>query len=466
MEKIGEKVSKKTVKKRWPSYVWFPFIVACITIPLGFYLVNWSKQGVGAGLYSHQWVPDAIFAYWSPKEFYQSVDSVQGVFEGEQCITCHQGLAPGIVNDWKNSKHANPAEGKKTVYCNDCHGSDHQNLHMPTPDICATCHQQQHAQFMDEKRFGFPSHALAMERALDAGHFVDKPKAEVTACVQCHSVATKCDSCHSRHEFSAAEARRPEACITCHSGPPHPDDESYFASAHGKIYLAEGDTWDWSKPLKKGNYKVPTCAYCHMDNGKHQVANKSIWKFGIKQINPQTSSNEIKRNQWVNRCSECHEPNWSRQQLKTLDTERKLAWDKLNKAELLLRLLRSDKLLFPAAGNRPSYPNSYFDKIFPRERIGFFDGQASAFYNVSKIERDYFEMWYFDNLSAYKGAAHGDFMRVNISHLALDQKLIELQEQAIQIRRLSEQEKQANISPETDDFFNSGDYTDFNRENN
>ena len=110
-----------------------------------------------------------------------------------------------------------------------------------------------------------------------AKHFVDKPKAETTACLQCHSVATKCDSCHTRHRFDPAdEARRPEACLTCHSGPPHPDDEAYFASAHGRRYLAEGKDWDWSKPLRKGNYKVPTCAYCHMQNGRHQVADKAI----------------------------------------------------------------------------------------------------------------------------------------------------------------------------------------------
>jgi hydroxylamine dehydrogenase len=131
-----------------------------------------------------------------------------------------------------------------------------------------------------------------------------------------------------------------------------------------------------------------------------------------------------------------------------------------------LKTLRSDNLLLPAAGNRPSYPNSYLDSLFPRERIGFFDGQASAFYNVSNIERDYFEMWYFDNLSAYKGAAHGDYKRVNKSHLAMDQDLIQLKEQATKIRLLREQEKQAKIIPETDAFFNSGDYTDFNRENN
>jgi hydroxylamine dehydrogenase len=460
------------IKDRWPAYVWFPFIVAFISIPAGFYYVNWSQEGIGAGLYSHQWAPDDVFAYWSPNDFYQSVDTVKGKFTGQQCVQCHEALTPGIVNDWRNSLHflyaegSKPDSGKAIVYCTECHGNDHEELHLPTPDICANCHKQQHDQFMDEKRFGFPSHALAMERALDASHFVDKPKAEVTSCVQCHSVATKCDSCHSRHEFSAAEARRPEACITCHSGPPHPDDESYFASAHGKIYLQEGDDWDWSKPLTKGNYKAPTCAYCHMDNGQHQVANKSIWKFGIKQINPQTSGNEIKRDQWVERCSECHESDWSRQQLKALDLERKKAWDKLNKAERLLRMLRSDNLLFPPAGKRPSYPNSTMDRFFPRERIGFFDGQASAFYNVSAIERNYFEMWYFDNLSAYKGAAHGDFSRVKKSHQALDEDLIQLNHQAEKIRRLSTQEKNAGIHPEADAFWNSGDYTDYNRENN
>jgi hydroxylamine dehydrogenase len=203
-----------------------------------------------------------------------------------------------------------------------------------------------------------------------------------------------------------------------------------------------------------------------MDNGQHQVANKSIWKFGIKQVNPQTSSNEIKRQQWLQRCSECHEKDWSEQQLKGLDKERKLAWNKLNEAEQLLRLLRSDKLLFPPAGERPSYPNSTLDRYFPRARIGFFDGQASAFYNVSKIERDYFEMWYFDNLSAYKGAAHGDTLRVTNSHLALDNSLRSLKKQAKRIRQLSKQEKQANISPQTPTYFKQGEYTDYNRENN
>ncbi|NIA02672.1 MAG: hydroxylamine oxidoreductase, partial [Planctomycetia bacterium] len=227
-----------------PRYIWVPLIIALISVPAGFIYVNWNKGGEGAGLYSRQWLPEAIFAYWNPKYFYQSVDTIIGEFSGEQCIECHRAITPGIVNDWKKSRHSQVSE---KVFCNSCHGSNHEQLHMPTPDICGRCHTAQHEQFVDEKRFGFPSHALAMERALDAKHFVDKPKAEVTACLQCHSVATKCDSCHTRHKFSAAEARRPEACLTCHSGPPHPDDETYFHSRHGQLYLSEGKTWDWSK---------------------------------------------------------------------------------------------------------------------------------------------------------------------------------------------------------------------------
>lgn len=306
-----------------------------------------------------------------------------------------------------------------------------------------------------------------MERALDARHFVDKPKAEVTACLNCHSVASKCDSCHTRHRFNAAEARRPEACITCHSGQPHPEDETYFASAHGRLYLAEGKEWNWSRPLRKGNYKAPTCAYCHMDDGKHQVADKSIWKFGIRQINPFTSGNEVRRNQWVALCSDCHEADWSRQQLAGLDKEREHAWSKLYAAEDILRELRTDGLLYPAAGERPPYPNDWLDTIWPRARVGFYDGQASAFYNVSPIERDYFEMWYFDNLGAYKGAAHGDPEFVTKGHAAMERDLAMIRREAQRLRALGEREQKQKLQrPDPSDLWRSGEYTEFNRGQN
>jgi hydroxylamine dehydrogenase len=310
-----------------------------------------------------------------------------------------------------------------------------------------------------------------MERALDAKHFVDKPKAEVTACLQCHSVASKCDSCHTRHRFSAAEARRPEACITCHSGPPHPDDETYFHSKHGQLYLQEGKNWDWSKPLSKGNYPAPTCAYCHMDNGKHQVADKSIWGFGIKQVNPKSSGNEVKRKQWIKLCSDCHDPDWASEQLKQMDAERKLSWQKLYQAESILKGLRSDDMLSPSAAQRPPYPGDSPGGFMQREHIGFFEGQASAFYNVSPIERDYFEMWYFNNLKSYKGAAHGDVSFVNEGQAAMDSSLEEITKNAERLRSLGaagaavkdKADKDNNILQE---IWFKGEYTEYNRDHN
>ncbi|MBF0190909.1 MAG: hydroxylamine oxidoreductase [Magnetococcales bacterium] len=359
---------------------------------------------LGTGEHADAWKPDPMHEYWDPANHHRpETETMAGIFPGEVCLECHAQITPGIVKDWRNSGHA---RAQQPVLCPACHGEDHQKLVFPTHQTCGNCHPQRLAEMEEEKKYGFPSHALAMERAVDAKHFADKPKAEVTACLQCHSVGSKCDSCHTRHRFDPAEARRPEACITCHSGPPHPDDDSYFASAHGQKYLEEGASWSWDKPLKKGNYPAPGCAYCHMREGKHQVADKAVWKFGIREINPRTAENVIKRKRWQETCADCHPAPVALSFFNALDAERKAAWNLLYRVEGLLKSLRSQDLLRPAASERPPYPMDRIARLFPRARIGFFEGQASAFYNVSAIERDYFELWYFDNLAAYKGMAH------------------------------------------------------------
>ncbi len=413
----------------------------------------------GVGLYGESWRPDPMHEYWHPGLYHApEKESMVGRFEGTECVECHAGVTPGIVKGWQKSGHAQPGGGKQPVTCDACHGNDHQALLFPTPETCGRCHPTQHRAVLDERRFGFPSHALAMDRAMNARHFADKPKAEVLSCLQCHSVASKCDSCHTRHRFSAAEARRPEACITYHSGPPHPDDETFFASAHGQRYLRDGKGWDWSKPLRKGNYPSPTCAYCHMRNGKHQVAENSIWKFGIREINPRTSANKIKRKRWLVICADCHDAEQAKDWLIGLDRERRRTWKKLYRAEDLLKSLRGDGLLYPNARERPQRPLDFLDRLWPRERIGFFEGQASSFYNVSPIERSYFEMWYFNSLRSYKGAAHGSDGHVRRGQKKMDRALEAIGERAKMLRELGEKER---LDPRP--IWMHGDYTDLNR---
>jgi hydroxylamine dehydrogenase len=443
-----------------PRWLLIPVLLSLAGIAAGMAYVDWSKGGAGSGLYSREWQPDPVQGYWDPDRFYQPAKTVEGIYPAAECIACHEALTPGIVADWRDSRHSKPAN-RAPVACPDCHGADHQKLRMPTPQVCGECHAVQHDTFQSEKQYGFPSHVLAMERATDSKHFVDKPKGETTACVQCHSVATKCDSCHTRHRFEAAEARRPEACTTCHSGPPHPDDETYYGSAHGKRYLADAQKTDWSKPLKKGNYVTPTCAYCHMRNGQHVVADKSIWQFGLRQVNPNTAENKVKRERWVEVCTDCHDEAFSRRQLTDMDRERAAAWQGLNRSERLLRELRGEKAFYPAAGERPPYPTDWMDRIFPKERIGFFEGQASSFYNVSPIERDYFEMWYFANLGAYKAAAHGAPELVKEGHAALAQAEKSIAAQAAQLR-----DKARAPRPDPKSLWLGGEYTTHNREHN
>ncbi|MCK5396003.1 MAG: hydroxylamine oxidoreductase, partial [Gammaproteobacteria bacterium] len=180
--------------------------------------------------------------------------------------------------------------------------------------------------------------------------------------------------------------------------------------------------------------------------------------------------NEIRRKQWVKLCADCHEKDWSADRLKEMDAERKIAWKKLYQAEDILKSLRADDLFYPSAKQRPPYPMDSKDDLLQYEHIGFFEGQASAFYNVSAIERDYFEMWYFDNLAAYKGSAHGDNSFVIKGHEAMDASFEKIKRKAEKLRAIgaieNKSEKNSDQKFDPEKLWLNGEYTLYNRENN
>lgn len=83
-----------------------------------------------------------------------------------------------------------------------------------------------------------------------------------------HGTTTDCVACHGAYHaaLKMARARKNAACDGCHGGP---ESHSYAVSKHGVIAALEGDRWDWRQPLSDGNYRAPTCAYCHMHQGEH-----------------------------------------------------------------------------------------------------------------------------------------------------------------------------------------------------
>ncbi len=210
-----------------------------------------------------------------------------------RCIECHARSTPGIVSDWKLSRHAEASVG-----CDSCHGTEHGTAadavkaRLPGPDTCARCHAAQVAQYKGSK------HALAWAAmmAMPTFHYQSPVLTDgLKGCGGCHAIglreeadqkaiakvsgrdygAGSCDSCHTRHTFSVKEAREPQACKSCHMGFDHAQWEMYDASKHGVRH----------ELVKLGalpaTASAPTCQTCHMPKGDHGVM--TGWGFlGIR----------------------------------------------------------------------------------------------------------------------------------------------------------------------------------------
>jgi uncharacterized CHY-type Zn-finger protein len=207
---------------------------------------------------------------------------------GAACVQCHSKVTPKIVTDWKASKHSQAG-----IFCDACHGGDHMTAtdfakaKIPTPDTCGVCHEPQVTQFKKGKH----SMAWAAMEAMPTIHWQPMALTEgMKGCGACHKLGIKsteqiaelqkegsrygiasCDACHTRHTFSVAEARSPQACETCHMGFDHAQWEMYSSSKHGV-----------RNELRQLNIQAqasaaPTCQTCHMQNGNHEV--RTAWGF-------------------------------------------------------------------------------------------------------------------------------------------------------------------------------------------
>ncbi|MCG6963488.1 MAG: ammonia-forming cytochrome c nitrite reductase subunit c552 [Acidobacteria bacterium] len=266
----------------------------------------------------------------------------------DPCITCHRRQSPGIYEQWKGSKHAAAGIG-----CLDCHQADPADadafLHhgatiatLVTPKDCGGCHEQE----AEQVRHSYHATAGKILDSQDAylAHVAGGAPVAIQGCESCHGTKVvvdpsspdklskkswpnsgigrinpdcslgSCTACHTRHAFSTAQARQPEACSKCHLGPDHPQKEIYEESKHGNAFFTniakmnlDSDSWvvgvDYSA--------APTCATCHMgatrtEASTHDVGERIAWTLRppISRYKP---DHERKRANMKNVCSSCHE---------------------------------------------------------------------------------------------------------------------------------------------------------------
>ncbi|MFC1884421.1 multiheme c-type cytochrome [Thermodesulfobacteriota bacterium] len=284
------------------------------------------------------------------------------VIAGTGCIRCHGKDNPGIIHEWENSVHA-----KVGVDCYKCHKTDKSNslfnsAHLKndphpiaivvTPKVCSGCHPKEVAQYNKSKHANTHEIMWKVDYWLNDG--MNNAIERTTGCFACHGTVIEvkdgrpsagtwpnvgvgrknpdgslgsCSSCHTRHRFSVAEARKPEACDQCHLGPDHPQIEIYNESKHGTIYHAEGSDWKWSTDdgiWKAGrDFRAPTCSVCHMSQaGKltktHDVTERLSWETQApltvrpEEFKPFPAKTNWKeeRKKMMAVCLQCHSKSW------------------------------------------------------------------------------------------------------------------------------------------------------------
>jgi hydroxylamine dehydrogenase len=425
---------------------------------------NDPGEGAGKGSFSKYWEPIPISKYLNPRDFYTPTQSVDADATRAQCVECHARTTPGWVHSWQKSVHGNldeirklpetdsraykksllaevegnmrsmgllkAGETLKEVGCIDCHmgvnkdhGQHKTDLKMPDATACGQCHVKQFAERESERDTytwpqaqwpkGGPSHALSYQANVENAVWAAMEQREVAeGCTFCHTSQNTCNSCHTRHEFSVAEARKPQACAMCHNGVDHNEFENYLLSKHGTVFQTRGDKWDWNAPLanamEKGGMNAPTCQICHMEyqgQFSHNMVRKTRWAF---EPTPKIAENlhhpwfEGRKEAWVGSCSNCHSDSFGRAYLDSMDKGVISGVKITEESRSVVVKLYNDGLLPGQKTNRPAPPATEKTDE-PGASFQLFWQKGN---NPSAVEYEFAEMWEHHKTQHYKALAH------------------------------------------------------------
>jgi len=333
------------------------------------------------------------------------------------CVACHKNENPAVYEQWGSSKHF-----RANVGCFECHAADpkdpdayeHYGQSIATivsPKDCARCHEHEVAEFNSSHHakgariLGSLDNVLAEvvegNSAFKTPAFPEgNSAAAVNGCWQCHGSEVKvlpngrldpatwpntgigrinpdgsegaCTACHSRHQFSAAQARTPDTCGKCHMGPDHPQIEIFNESKHGIAYYANIDKMalDNAKWVVGEDYNAaPTCATCHMSATRdqavtHDVGLRISWNNRPEiSIRPEVADAKMglpgkdipwtkRRANMVNVCITCHNENYVSAFYEQYDGLIELYHDKFAKPGLALYQAAQPLLRKPQFSNK------------------------------------------------------------------------------------------------------------------
>jgi len=295
--------------------------------------------------------------------------------ESEACIECHKEQSRALYQMWGASRHF-----RANVGCYECHVAkegeadayEHHGMMIAiivSPNDCARCHKREVEEFVGSHHakagriLGSLDNVLA--EVVEGNNAFVTPgfpggvsAAAVNGCWQCHGSQVKvlkdgqldpatwpntgigrinpdgsegsCTACHSRHAFSAAQARHPDNCGKCHMGPDHPQKEIYEESKHGIAFRANIPKMNIDSPkwvVGEDYSAAPTCATCHMSATTklpvtHDIGMRISWNNRpVLSVRPELADAKMglpgKDVSWQKRranmqqvCTSCHSKSW------------------------------------------------------------------------------------------------------------------------------------------------------------
>ncbi len=325
-----------------------------------------------------------LFKPHAPDGVVMTSDAVV-VHESMRCVRCHTKKTPGVVASWRTSGHAAAGVG-----CYECHGAqaadpDAQKHFGATvsvivsPKDCGQCHETETQQFLASHHAKGGEVLGSLDNFL--GEVVEGVGASVSGCQQCHGSTVKvldngllhpatwpnfgigrinpdgtagsCSACHSRHDFSVAQARAPETCGRCHMGPDHPQKEVYEESKHAIAYHSHEDEMNMDKStwVVGVDYSAaPVCATCHVSATPnqprtHDIGQRLSWNIRAA-VSFHTKDWEQKRKSMQEVCNNCHNPNYVKNFYKQFDAGVELYNNKFAKPakDILGKLKKAGKV--------------------------------------------------------------------------------------------------------------------------
>jgi hypothetical protein len=149
-----------------------------------------------------------------------------------------------LLEDWSGTAHA--ASG---VNCTACHASGDGWTDRPDYDICATCHANESAGFL-EGRHGMRLDAARLGMSLSP---MTTDAARLPMAPDARTDTVDCGSCHGAHRFDTAYATV-DACLGCHADQ---HSRAYVGSPHHELL-------ERARAGLQPAETAVTCATCHL----------------------------------------------------------------------------------------------------------------------------------------------------------------------------------------------------------